>query len=78
MKVRKRYVAIKPRKTEAELGGFYIPEAQRSQTTRGDVVAVGELVDDVKQGDVVIYFPSNNAKVDDVIIVSEEDIIAVE
>lgn len=77
MKLRRRYVAITPRKTDAEIGGFHIPEAQRKGTTTGDVVSVGDLVTDIKAGDVVVYFPSNNAKVDDVIIVSEEDIIAV-
>lgn len=60
--------------------GFYLPDTAKEKSKIAKVVAVGELVRSVKQGDKIVYkeYSTTEIKVDgsDYIIVKEEDILA--
>ncbi len=66
---------------EVSAGGIYIPDAAKEKPQRGKVEAVGGDVTEVKQGDEVLFGKYSGDKFkmgsSDVLIVKEEDILAV-
>lgn len=60
--------------------GIIIPDTAREKSTRGKVVAVGNYVDDVKPGDIVIYKRWGGTEIADsgklYLLVDIEDILA--
>ena len=75
-------VLIKPQKSEEKSkGGVYLPEQARDKPVKGEVLAVGDDVESVREQQVVIYPRYSGVEVKDgdekLLILKEEDLLAV-
>lgn len=85
MKIRplKDRVVVKYSDEEIEktAGGIYVPDVAKEKPQKGNVVAVGSEVKEVKEGNVVLFdkYSGSKIKINDVehLIIKEEDILGI-
>lgn len=75
-------VLIKVKESETKTsGGIVIPQTSQEKTQEGTIIAVGEVDNKVKTGDVVMYdkYAGTQLKIDgaDHLIIKTEEILAV-
>lgn len=62
-------------------GGIYVPDVAKEKPQKGEVIAVGSEVKEVKVGDIVLFdkYAGSKIKVDDVeyLIIKEEEILGI-
>lgn len=79
----KERVVVKYSSEELEKtpGGIYVPDVAKEKPQKGEVIAVGSEVKEVKVGDIVLFdkYAGSKIKVDDVeyLIIKEEEILAI-
>jgi chaperonin GroES len=86
-------IIVRRLRTEEKVGSLYIPEKGREKPTRGEVLAVGPGRWDpegpwvgneqrapmcCKPGDVIVFGKYSGTEQDDVLIISDSDVLAVE
>lgn len=74
-------VLIEPVEPPSQIGRIVVPDAHKDKPTRGKVGAVGETVEQVKVGDIVVYGKYSGTDIEvngkEVVLMHESDIIAV-
>lgn len=79
----KERVVVKYSSEELEKtpGGIYVPDVAKEKPQKGEVIAVGSEVKEVKVGDIVLFdkYAGSKIKVDDVeyLIIKEEEILGI-
>lgn len=79
----KERVVVKYSSEELEKtpGGIYVPDVAKEKPQKGEVIAVGSEVKEVKVGDTVLFdkYSGSKIKVDDVeyLIIKEEEILGI-
>lgn len=79
IKPRNTKVLIKRRETETKTSaGIYLATSSQVKYAEGEVLAVGNLVEDLKPGDYVIFDKfATYQDIDNSILIDEQDILAV-
>jgi chaperonin GroES len=66
---------------ERTKGGIYVPDTAKEKPQKGEVVAVGSEVKEVKKGNTVLFDKYSGSKVQvddqDYLVIKEEDILAI-
>lgn len=74
-------VLIMPIAPPAQVGRIIVPDTAQAKPVRGEIWAVGPLVNDIKVGDVVIYGKYSGVDIEqnnsEVVIMHESDVIAI-
>ena len=70
-------IVIKEQEVESKKGDFYIPDSAKETPLLAEVLAVGKDVKDIEVGDTVIYKKFSTTKFNDVLIISEEDVLCI-
>ncbi|MEJ5227255.1 co-chaperone GroES [Thermodesulfovibrio sp.] len=79
----KERVVVKYSSEELEKtpGGIYVPDVAKEKPQKGEVIAVGSEVKEVKVGDTVLFdkYAGSKIKIDDVeyLIIKEEEILGI-
>lgn len=74
-------VLIEPIAPPDKVGSIIVPDTAQAKPVRGKVTAVGPLVENIKEGDVVVYGKYSGTDVElegsEVVLMHESDVIAV-
>lgn len=65
-----------PEKTETE-SGIILSDTPSGKPSNGTVLAIGDKCSIVKDGDSILYLPTAGTKVNDLLILSEEEVLAI-
>lgn len=73
-------ILVKRSEAKTLQGGILLPESSKDKPLEGEVLSIGEKVDEVKVGDIVVFSPYGGVEVEDAsghLILSQEDVLGV-
>lgn len=73
-------ILVKRSEAKTLKGGILLPESSKDKPLEGEVLSIGEKVDEVKVGDVVVFSPYGGIEVEDAegcLILSQDDVLGV-